>query len=201
MLPAANLPTTLLRQSNVASVSRAHVSRCIRPAAAAVLAISWHRRPPGGPVLCADAGNPAAMHLLRRRFLQQARHANGGTCSVNRAEVHVSAGLGHYCLLTSSWHPRASMRTAAIAKSRHAISMASVSTPRTAGKPGGRSVSRRPAINGRRLARARCGRSRAAESWRPRTSRRASRPQVDGIAAAGAQGLLHKRRQQAGILA
>jgi hypothetical protein len=26
----------------------------------------------------------------------------GGTCTVNRAEVHVSVGLGHYCLLTSS---------------------------------------------------------------------------------------------------
>jgi hypothetical protein len=25
-----------------------------------------------------------------------------GYCSVNEAEVHVSAGLGHYCLLTSS---------------------------------------------------------------------------------------------------
>jgi hypothetical protein len=26
----------------------------------------------------------------------------GGTCSVNTAEAHISAGLGHYCLFTSA---------------------------------------------------------------------------------------------------
>ena len=29
-------------------------------------------------------------------------HEMGGTCSVNTAEVHISVGLGHYCLLTSA---------------------------------------------------------------------------------------------------
>ena len=70
MLPAANLPTTLLRQSNVASVSRARRVAVHSPRsggrAGDIRGTVGH---PGGPILCADAGNPSTMHLCRRRFL------------------------------------------------------------------------------------------------------------------------------------
>jgi len=103
MLPAANLPTTLLRQSNVASVSRARVSRCIRPAAVAVLAIFVAPSAIQAAPFCVQTqAIPPQCIFVDAGSCNERATQMGGTCTVNRAEVHVSAGLGHYCLLTSS---------------------------------------------------------------------------------------------------
>ena len=132
MLPAANLPTTLLRQSNVASVSRARVSRCIRPAAAAVLAIFVAPRPPRRPhSVCrrrpslhnASLSTPVPVTSAPRKWVALAR-STAPRCMCPRDWATIACSRPRR-------HPPASMRTAAFAKSRHAISMASVSTPRT----------------------------------------------------------------------
>jgi hypothetical protein len=103
MLPAANLPTTLLRQSNVASVSRARVSRCIRPAAAAVLGIFVAPSATQAAPFCVQTqAIPPQCIFVDAGSCNERATQMGGTCTVNRAEVHVSTGLGHYCLLTSS---------------------------------------------------------------------------------------------------
>ena len=44
---------------------------------------------------------PQCIYFDARSCNDRAREM-GGTCSVNTAEVHISAGLGHYCLLTSA---------------------------------------------------------------------------------------------------
>ncbi len=88
----------------------------------------------------------------------------GAYCSVNSDEVHASATIGHYCLLTSSlvsscvYVDRGNCyRDAA---QQHGVC---VEFDDRAGKPGGRSLSRHPATNGRLLARARPERSRVPE--------------------------------------
>ena len=88
---------------DVANVIRARVSRCIRPAAAAVLAIFVAPLATQAAPFCVQTqAIPPQCIFVDAGSCNERATQMGGTCTVNRAEVHVSAGLGHYCLLTSS---------------------------------------------------------------------------------------------------
>jgi hypothetical protein len=103
MLLAANPTTTPLQRSNVANVIRARVSRYIRPVPAAVLAILVTPSvTPAAPFCVQTSAIPPQCIFVDADSCNERATQMSGTCTVNPAELHVSAGLGHYCLLTSS---------------------------------------------------------------------------------------------------
>jgi hypothetical protein len=88
---------------DVANVIRARVSRCIRPAVAAMLAILMAPPTPTAAPFCVQTSAiPPQCIFVDAGSCNERATQMGGTCTVNPAELHVSAGLGHYCLLTSS---------------------------------------------------------------------------------------------------
>jgi hypothetical protein len=81
---------------------RRHVSRFIRPAAAAVLALAAPPIALAAPFCVQTQAIPPQCIFVDAGSCNERATQLGGTCTINPGEVHVSAGLGHYCLLTSS---------------------------------------------------------------------------------------------------